>query len=328
MTVSEYILYWYETYKRMNHAATTSEATLSRIRTHILGSRLGRMELNAVLVKDIQEFILSLSQNGNKSRIGNFMQYGKQLSNATVSKIRQILICAFRQAEKEELISFNPAFESEGIKIPHKETRAFTKEETKRFLNYTKNHRHYAAYLLLFSTGLRRSELLALSWDDIDTTERVLRVRKTLVIEGSIPTVRDMTKTPKSVRNIPIPMGIIQALGNVRERQTSEEKTLPYWSNPNNLIFTKKNGECLNPSSFSRNFKNILKSLGFSNELHLHSTRHTWATRMVQLGIPLTDIQKLGGWTTSRMLLEIYSHTVQESQRIAMESVFDDISVP
>ena len=62
--------------------------------------------------------------------------------------------------------------------------------------------------------------------------------------------------------------------------------------------------------------------MGLPSDLHLHSTRHTWATNMVQLGIPLSDIQALGGWSRPDVLLRIYAHTLQESQKKAINKLW------
>ena len=58
------------------------------------------------------------------------------------------------------------------------------------------------------------------------------------------------------------------------------------------------------------------------NTLHVHSVRHTWATNMIQCGIAITDVQALGGWSRPDTLLNIYAHTVKESQRKAVNKLY------
>jgi len=92
-------------------------------------------------------------------------------------------------------------------------------------------------------------------------------------------------------------------------------------------VFANKDGSPHNPSYFSRNFKNTIRRLGFcANELHLHSTRHTWATNMIQCGIAISDVQSIGGWSRPDTLLNIYSHTVKESQRKAMKKLYNELN--
>lgn len=73
---------------------------------------------------------------------------------------------------------------------------------------------------------------------------------------------------------------------------------------------------------FSRNFKNVCLRLGMSSDIHLHCTRHSWATNMIQCGAAISDIQALDGWTTPDMLLSIYAHTVRDSHRKAVMKLY------
>lgn len=92
-------------------------------------------------------------------------------------------------------------------------------------------------------------------------------------------------------------------------------------------FFTSKDGSPYNPNYFSRNFKNLIKHMPFlSDNLHLHSTRHTWATNMLQCGATISDAQALGGWSRPDTLLNVYAHSVKESQRRAMKKLYKEIS--
>ena len=323
MKFKDYIKYWYSTYREPKHSITTACVIKSHIRTHIEPSEFGNMELENIKVSDVQKFLTGLLINGNKSKFLQNDGENHPLSKSTVTKIRQIIIASMNQAIKEHIIVYNPAIDTEPIQIPIQRGSFFSAEAQQRLLEYTANHRFYAAYLLLFYTGCRRGEILGLSWNNVDLRRNYINIRQTLVnVNGKAVLFKNHAKTSGSIRLIPIPAMVKHELVEVRERQKREKAACPDWHNPDALIFTNKDGSPHNPIYFTRNFKNVIRRLGLPQDLHLHSTRHSWATNMVQLGIPLSDIQALGGWSRPDVLLKIYAHTLQKSQKKAINKLW------
>lgn len=328
MKVGDYVYYWYNTYRIIRHAPSTAEYINNTIRVHIQDSDLGRMEITEAKAIDYQIFLRNLLLNGNKNKLESMKHtYGNPLSPRTVSKIRQLLVAASGLAVKEELIPKNYAAETELIPVKKGLSSVFSIENQRMFLRYTRNHRYYVAYVLFFYTGCRRGEILGLSWNNVHRRENYIVIDQTLIMENGKPTLKKKhAKTQKSLRTIPIPKDIRLLFTEVEQRQKLEKKKNPDWKNPDDLVFTGDNGSCVNPAYFSRNFKNVCKRLGFPNDLHLHCTRHSWATNMLQCGIPIIDVQALGGWTSPDMLLNIYAHTVKESHRSAIAKLYKKIN--
>ena len=325
ITLGDYVLYWYKVYKMPKHEPSTVGVQLNYIHTHIQTSIVGQMQLNEVSTSDLQKFLGQLLLAGNRSSIKSLNSYGKPLSHWTVQKIRQMLIAAYNQALKENMVQHNYAADTDPIPRSISNYSFFSTEHQQKFLAQTKNHRFYAAYLLLFYTGCRRSEILGLSWNNINFKQNYITINQTLVLEHNLPVLKKRTKTQGSNRTIPIPQEIKLQLRIVQHNQKIEKAADPHWLNQENLVFTNKDGSVHNPNYFSRNFKETVKRLGFPSNLHLHSTRHTFATNMFQLGIPLTDIQSLGGWSSPDVLLRIYAHSVQKSHRKAINKLFKNI---
>lgn len=326
MTIGDYVEYWYNTYRCMRHAPTTAALIQSDIRIHIQPSELGQMDIADARTVDYQIFLRDLLTHGNKSRLASLNTYGKPLSPHTVTKIRQILIAAGKWAMREGLIERNYAEETEGVPIAKHYASVFSIEDQRKFLQYTRHHRHYVAYVLFFFSGCRRGEILGLSWNNVHRRENYIVIDQTLIMENGRPTLkRHHAKTEKSLRTIPIPKDVRILFQEVEQRQKQERKSVPGWKNPDNLVFTSKDGSPVNPAYFSRNFKNVCKRLGFSPDIHLHCTRHSWATNMLQCGAAISDVQALGGWTTPEMLLRIYAHTIKDSQRKAIVKLYKTV---
>lgn len=328
MTVADYVNYWYNTYRIIRHSTATAKLTNSIIRVHIKESELGQMDITEAKAIDYQIFLRDLLLSGNKNRLESLKDtYGNPLSPRVVSKIRQLLVGANNWAVKEEIIPKNYAAETEFVPCKKGTSSVFSIENQRTFLRYTRNHRYYVAYVLFFYTGCRRSEILGLSWNNVHRKENYIVIDQTLIMEGTVPVLKKHhAKTQKSLRTIPIPKDIRLLFSEVEQRQKLEKRKNPNWSNPDDLVFTGKDGSRVNPAYFSRNFKNVCKRLGFSPDLHLHSTRHSWATNMLQCGIAISDVQALGGWTSPDMLLNIYAHTVKESHRTAITKLYKKLN--
>lgn len=328
MKLEEYAMYWYQTYRMPKQQKTTQQTCLSLIRNHIIGSELGALELEDVKAADIQRFLTDQLMHGCKIKLKHYSRVGKPLSTHSIVKLRQILIAMYRQAQKEDVVIKNVAEDTERLPLPWKESPVFTPEAQRKFLAATRSRRFYAAYVLLFFLGLRRSELLALTWDAIDLRRNTVSIKKALVMEGNDIVLRNSTKTRASIRVLPIPQEIKFVLQDHKKKQKEEARAFGNgYHNEFGLLFTSKDGSPYNPNYFSRNFKNLIKHMSFlSDNLHLHSTRHTWATNMLQCGATISDAQALGGWSRPDTLLNVYAHSVKESQRRAMKKLYKEIS--
>lgn len=319
MNLTAYTFYWYKTCKEQNHQKTTQAIYLFYIKNYIGNSHIGKKDITQITHSDLQNYLTELRKNGKT---------GKQLSAWTVIKVRQILISVFNLAIKEKVIQYNIAADTESIKTTYKRKTIFSHKAQSEFLKRTKNHRFYVAYVLLFFLGCRRSEILGLSWDSIDLIKKELIICQTLVIEDNQISLKKTTKTQNSLRTIPLPKEICNLLKSWKKKQRKEEKECPDYQNTHNLVFVNKDGSMHDPRYFSRNFKEMVKRIPIcDNSLHVHSTRHTWATNMIQMGVALSDIQAMGGWAKPDTLLNIYAQTVKKSQIKAINSLYNSFDI-
>lgn len=142
------------------------------------------------------------------------------------------------------------------------------------------------------ATGMRRGEIMLLTWKDIDITLKIARVRK--------------SKNDKP-RNIPLTKRALEALEESRRRQ--EPGTT--W------VFTNTRNHALDSQTFDYGFLLIRRAAGI-RDLHFHDLRHTFATRLVQRGVDLYVVQRLLGHSNPEMT-QRYAHHSVESLRRAVE---------
>ncbi|WP_018704622.1 tyrosine-type recombinase/integrase [Anaeromusa acidaminophila] len=321
-TVADWVTHWYEHYKEPKHSPTTRQVQWVYIRLHI-APYFGLKFIHTLTTQDVQEFLNYLAKEGNKSKLKYANNNGNPLAPWTIKKIRALLMSSMEAAIKYDLIDKNPVRDTESIPVQTIKVAHFTLEQQTKFLEGTKNHRFHVAYQLLFYTGCRRSEVLGLSWNHVDFENSQINIQQVLVSINGVPHLKKYPKTKSSVRTIPLHPSLCKLLKQQKKLQEKEEKAATVWKNKDNLVFCNKDGSYHSPSYFLHNFKAAVRRLGLPKNLRVHSTRHSFATNLLQLGVALSDVQHLGGWADTRVVLEIYSHAVQVSQRKAVQKLFN-----
>lgn len=162
--LGDWLSHWYQDYKKPNLRPNTQMSYERRIYQHIIPA-LGEIPLDKLTAGDIQQFYTQVKQGG---RLLRAEIYGEGLSDQTVRGIHTTLHGALKQAVEEHLIPRNPA---DGCKLPSakaREMQVLTPEEIQRLLIQAREDGCYELLLLELSTGLRRGEICALQWDDLD----------------------------------------------------------------------------------------------------------------------------------------------------------------
>ena len=167
-------------------------------------------------------------------------------------------------------------------------------------------------YIFALLTGLRRGEILALTWNDIDLKECTISVSKTLNriknydSEEKTKLVVTEPKTATSTRVIPIVDCLVPLL--------KEQKELTKGNNKLNLVFPSKTGNYIDPGNYNRKFYKIIKKLGLP-KANPHSLRHSFATRALEAGVDLKTTQELLGHSSIDITANLYTHALMEHKR-------------
>ena len=187
------------------------------------------------------------------------------------------------------------------------ERRAITRKEQQKFLLAAKEYDYnwYLMFFVYFQTGARRGEIASLRYEDIDYKHKLITVHTTAK-EGYSGQEVGSTKT-KTSRTIPVSDKVLFVL---RLRNKAE-----------GYIFPGRSKEPITLNTITARFKTICGLAGLPQDLTLHDTRHTFASRMVNAGIEIPTIKAVGGWKSSKTLLDIYSHSDESKKRSALEQV-------
>jgi integrase len=289
MTFSEWAEKWIKTYKEKNIKSSTYKIKYeSFLETH-LKPYFENVKISKISQIDIQNFINSKSD------------FNKDTQKRYVNLLKSI----FESAVENDLINKNPvkniSLKSENTK---KEKRTYKQSEVDKIIDFAKNHRYGGAVAVLLKTGLRRGELLALKWEDIDFENKIVNVKRAVAdipVNGILKPVISENSNETKNHNRQIPF-----IGNIEEILQGIEKKSEF-------IFPNIKGEINSPNNYSKcqyaYFMNDLKKeYPEINKLSVHELRHTFGTLLYEKKIDLRIIQKIMGHADLKTTSEIYIH--------------------
>jgi integrase len=168
--------------------------------------------------------------------------------------------------------------------------------------------------LLGASTGMRRGELLALEWTDLDWQKNELEVSKSL--EQTKRGLRIKGTKSEETRRFSIPSEVIQVL---REHQRRQEQDRQLYSDTYadlNLIFARPDGQYYSPDRIGARVTEAMRSIGLQG-VSLHSLRHSHASELLSNGAPITAVSERLGHASPNITLAIYSHALPADNQAA-----------
>jgi len=312
MTLSDWFDIWLEEYKKRTVRPVTYNNMFVNINRYIRPA-LGKVKLKDLRVEIVQNFVNSLDDRG--------------LSEKSITMFISYLKGALEQAVKNDIMPKNVA---SGVLIPKnkgRNLRVLSAEEQDKFIEAAKKMPYGDMFILILATGLRIGEASALTWDDIDLDDGMLRVNKTVTKDYSYETdspkssmVFGPPKTKSSKREIPLLPSVAEMLMKRKNERIHIES---------NLVFhSMATGGFLPHRSSSNYFNDIIKASGIDrNGAHIHTLRHSFATRGLENGIELVVMQKLLGHSSIKMTADIYTHVLPDKKKDSIMKLADVIKL-
>ena len=208
-TVAEWCRLWFETYSKPVIRPNTAKTYENMIENHIVPA-IGGVKLKRLTAIQIQKMYNDSKTNGRVQRFEK--KTDTALSGSTVRRIHMVLSSALKQAVKERIIPYNPC---DNCRIPPKEKKEMAiipPEKLGVYLSEAEKYGVLPMFFLELSSGLRRGELLALRWDDLNVKDRILSVSKQVTrIDGEL--VVTEPKTKNSVRKVALSQQAVDYAG-------------------------------------------------------------------------------------------------------------------
>ncbi|WP_304622607.1 site-specific integrase [Pelosinus baikalensis] len=169
--------------------------------------------------------------------------------------------------------------------------------------------------------GLRRGEILGLTWSNVDLKNREIHIIQQLRRSNSCIKLVKL-KTSTSHRSLPIPDNLYIALTEVKALQEQQKSTNIY--HDEGFICCKPNGEHLHPNYVSQSFSRAITRIG-APHIRIHDLRHTFATNALEAGVDLKTVSDILGHSDISITANHYLHPSRENKRNAIEKANIDI---
>ncbi len=299
-TVGQFLTHWLEDVHKPAVRVRTYVRYEMQLRRHILPA-LGGMQLAKLTVQHVQKFYAQMLQKG--------------LSPQSVRLLHAMLHKAFDYAVHVDLLPRNICDHVSLPRIEKRETRALSLEQALRLLETARGHRMEALFVLALVTGMRRGEIVALKWSDVNLTEGVISVQRSLVeLKGGI--IESKPKSSRGYRSIILPPFALEALKKHRERQQLMRREALQWQE-NDYVFCTSHGTPFAAANLRTAFKALLAKAELP-DIRFHDLRHSVATLLLELGTHPKIVQELLGHENIGMTMDIYSHVMPTMQKEAM----------
>jgi integrase len=306
-TVGEWAELWYENYAKPSVREGTAAYYKNYIDHHIVPN-IGSIKLDKLTTLDIQKFYNKMKSSGRVQRFKEMKSLG--LSNKTVRGLHTMFHGCLEQAVTERLIPLNPTL---GCRLPAKDKRemkVIQPEQIGIYLSAAEEWGVLPMFYLELTSGLRRGELLALLWTDVDTKNCTVSVTKSVNrINGALKV--STPKTVNSVRTVTIPQQAVDLL--IREHDQHPEN--PY------LFPSPVTGTMYGPECVGRIHKKLLKKAGVEENIRFHDLRHTFATLALQNGVDIKTLSGMLGHYSAGFTLDTYTHITTKMQKEAAEKM-------
>lgn len=267
-TVATWLRTWYELYAKPNVRTATANRYELIIETYTI-PRIGNVKLKKLTTRHLQKLYKELLEEG-RIHIGKAQVKG--LSTTTVHSVHLMLHAALERAVKERLIPRNPTEDCIAPKPRKIEMQILPSEDMHAYLEAAKTRNLLPMFYLELVSGLRKGELVALRWDDVDIQGKTISVSKQYVRnpDGSLELTRP--KTENSVRLVSIPQTAIDLL--IQEHDKHPDS--PY------LFPSPITGEMYHPDSVVNLHKKLLKDAGLPH-IRFHDLRHPYVKHMTKI---------------------------------------------
>ncbi|WP_129692469.1 site-specific integrase [Gottfriedia acidiceleris] len=283
------------------------------VKNHIL-PKFGDMNINKVNTLMVQKHYQELYEDG--------------LSASTVQYIHVYFQIIFNFALDWEIVKNTPL---KKVKLPKTEKKipvTWSIEQCNTFLDFLEKREYYKErlfFLLAIFTGMRRGEISALQWKDIDSWKKQISVTKTTISQIGKGLVITSPKTPSSIRNIAISDYVLEQLTEYKTHQKKEY--LQYGlkvTDGSNIFDGTEPLKLYNPASAAHFLQRFSKRLHLPH-VKLHGLRHTHATIMLENGENPKIVQERLGHKNVQTTLNVYSHltpTIQQQSASRFEESF------
>ena len=358
ITFKDFVDIWFADYGNTHLEQASIQLYKHLLYKHII-PEIGHLKLSKILPAHLNKLYNTLNTERKDGKPGGY-------APKTIKHVHNTISGIYASAVKWNIVTDNPCDRVEPPRMAptRDKLKYFTLEQTELFLSlldkeYTttcKAHDriddtgksyHVADYsetrsiplqfrlfyqMALFC-GLRRGELVALEWSDLDFTDNSVSITKSTACVGGKP-VTKTTKTNSSIRKISVPASVMALAKKYKKEQMQYRLAIGSQWEGENHIFIQWNGKQMHPDTPYKTFKKIIKRYNATvkNEaeklpdIPLHGLRHTSATLLISQNVDVKTVSNRLGHAQTSTTMDIYSHALKKMDEQAAV-VLDDLLV-
>ena len=241
----------------------------------------------------------------------------------TIGSMRGVLHRALEDAVKDGLVARNVASLAKAPRIERRDMQqVLTVEEAKKLLDVARDASLDVLLLVALTAGMRRGELLALQWSDVDFGNGTLFVHRTVARVTGRGLVVGEPKSKSGRRRIVLPLVAVDALKEHRVRQQEMKLAAGSDWQDGDIVFCRKNGTFFEPNTMGEKLDRLLVQAGFPH-MRFHDLRHSAATILLAAGVHPKIVQERLGHSSVAITLDVYSHVLPSMQQETAKKIDD-----
>lgn len=353
MTLKDYLEKWLEEHVKRNLTTGSYTTCESWIRTVIV-PEIGMIRLKDLRKSDLKDLYARMED-------GKLKNNPRQYKHNSIRRVHQTISSALSSAVDDEILQHNVAI---GLKIRNKDKMADVKhfedhqaiaflqslDEPYSIINRGRPHKDgtpskehvfvtkiqlqlKVLFYLALCAGLRRGELLTLTWDDIDFENNTVDVNKSYEADKSKGASKE-TKTPGSNRIVKVPqicMDLLHELQEERAQYKADMAGLWQGDPSHDVLFIKEDGSPMGIDTPNRAFKHAIQRYNQTHdeklpEITLHGLRHTCISILIDSGMPDVAVKEVSGHSDLETLRRVYSHAFRRTEERAADIMEEKLS--
>jgi integrase len=304
-TVRQFLEFWLEDVHRPKIRPGTYRGHRAIIYNHLIPA-FGNVQLSKLTPGQVQALYARLQREG--------------MTPGGVITVHAVLHNALKYAVKTSLVAQNICDRVEIPRAQKHDVNPLTGEQVRMLLDVAKGHKFEACLCVAATLGLRRGELLALHWSDVDLENRLLYVRYTLTREPGKGQRESEPKTASSRRKILMPRFVADVLRQHRLQQMKIRLEVGEKWVDHDLVFSNRFGGYISEHNLYWHFHALLKKAGLP-PMRFHDLRHSAATVLLSMHVHPKVVQEILGHSTIRMTMDTYSHVLPSMQQDAVDKL-------
>ena len=300
---------WLNTYLP-NIEQTTKDDYEAKINLYIK-SALGHIPLKSIKNEDIQIWVNNLKDKGVAPNY-------KGLGAKTIRNAYNLLNPALEKAVVLGMIPRNPCVGTTLPKMQKYQAQVYTMADVQKALSVADDLSTYLMILLGAYVGLRRGEMAALQWENIDLVNQTITISQNRV-HTKVGVIQKSPKTQAGKRTITIGQFEVGALRDAKNVYDDAVRNNPGFKDLGYVLF-QENGDPFHPDSLTQKWERFIAKYHLSH-IRLHDLRHSNATAMIAAGVNAKVVQSLLGHADVSVTLNTYTHVLPEMDKDAAEKL-------